>query len=450
MATIDQVVNVSITATSATPSLPGVDIPAIIAYHTHNTDLVRTYFDVTDMVTDGFGVNEPAYLAALALISQDPRPAQFKVIRATGDYQQTMTFKVTNLNAGAIVGLTFRKPDGTTVDWKRTNPGAETAIQIATALVALAPAGVTMANGGGTLDTVTITVTTHHNVWYPRGVLTAGGDYLDTTGAPTGAALGTDLDAAVLVDPNFYGLSGVLMSDAAIQAIAVWAEANKRLHSYTTPNTDNINTNNAGIFQTLKTAAYNYSIGLYKDKPEQYGGVAWEAQRFTADPGSDTWAYKTLEAVDVDALTPTQITNAGQLVDPATKNGNVYISIANTNNTVDGRCASGMYADIRRGIDAMSRDIQIAVFTAIKNNPKLPYTRKGIATIGGEIAGVIKRYIASGFISNDAGFEYQIQLPDLATISTSDKQKRKLRNVKFTCTAQGAIQTVFVQGSLNF
>ena len=69
MGNIDQIVNVQITAQSNAPSRESFGVPAILAYHTHNTDLIRTYNDLAGMVSDGFSSNEPAYLMATAIVS---------------------------------------------------------------------------------------------------------------------------------------------------------------------------------------------------------------------------------------------------------------------------------------------------------------------------------------------------------------------------------------------
>jgi hypothetical protein len=167
------------------------------------------------------------------------------------------------------------------------------------------------------------------------------------------------------------------------------------------------------------------------------------AQRFTADPGSDTWAFKTIAGASVDALTPTQQTNI------TANNGNFYINMSGVNITFDGRAASGLFIDLTRGVDALSADIQNRVATLLVRLPKLPYTRAGIATVGGEVAASLQAFVNTGFISNDAGFEAQVTVPDLADVSSSDKATRTLRNVKFNAYATGGIHKVLIQGVVN-
>ena len=178
------------------------------------------------------------------------------------------------------------------------------------------------------------------------------------------------------------------------------------------------------------------------------------ANRFTDDAGSDTWAFVSLEGVAVDSLTPAQISAATPLDGGTANNGNVYVTFANVNATLNGICASGMYADIRRGIDALSTDLQVAVLTTLYNasnaGKKVPFTRKGVSSIKAAMNGVLQQYVNVGFLSNDPGNQFAVTAPDPTTASSTDKAQRILRNMNFTAVAQGAVQTVLINGSISF
>src|ERR1700690_4369407 len=112
MADLDNIVNVSITVTSAAPTRGNFGTPAIYAYHTHNTDKIRTYFDTAGMVADGFATTEPAYLMASSILEQSPHSPTFKVIRGSVANVQRFTFQVTDSNVGDKIGLTVTDPLG--------------------------------------------------------------------------------------------------------------------------------------------------------------------------------------------------------------------------------------------------------------------------------------------------------------------------------------------------
>lgn len=450
MSLIDLILQVNISANSATPSIPGTDTIALVGYHTHNTDRIRTYFDPADMLTDGFSSTEALYLMAASLAQQNPRPAKFKVIRGTTSVAQRMTFKVTDTNVGDAVGFNIVNASGVVTPVFHTVTGGQTAAQIATALQGTSVTGATLTIDGGDNTQVDIAVTAAGVMWGWYGAF--GGNITDTTAS---ASPQNDLAAAALVDPDFYGVAGEWFDANNIAAIAAWTEANARLHVYTTGDSANL-VASTGVFSTLKASAYNRSVGLFSGSPKGngstfgYSGIAWMSQRFTDDPGSDTWAYKTLAGPIVDALNATQIQAATPLLGATANNGNVYVPFGGLNATLEGVCASGLYADIQRGIDALSRDIQSRLYILLKTAKKIPYTRKGIGMVQGEIEAALAAFVTTGFLSNDVGFAPQVSVPDVSTVAPADKANRILRSVKFTCTAQGAIQAVIVSGTINF
>lgn len=455
MALIDLIVDVNIAATQAAPSLPGTDIPAYIGYHTHWTDRIRTYFDPADMLTDGFTVNDPLYLMAASAFSQSPHINQFKIIRGTTSVAQVMHFKVTIDNTadgavGQVVGMDLTKPDGTVVTtFHHTVATTETDAQIATALAALTISGLTLAVDGGDTAQVNITVGTSGAIWYPSGV--EGGTFHDVTAS---ASPQTDLAAAALIDADFYCVSGAWLSPANISAIATWVDSNARIQAYTTADTLPTSTGGGGIFPTLKATGSNRNYGQYSGTPRTYGAVGLAANRLTDDAGADTWAFVTVVGTPTDALTPSQISAATPLDGGVADNGNVYVSVANTGNTLNGVAASGLFIDLQRGIDALATEIKLQIFTAMRAasaaGKKIPYTRKGATIIKGIIANVLNGFTNSGFLSDDIDAKFVVTVPDIKTVSATDKAKRILRNVNFTCTASNAIQTVVIRGNVTF
>ena len=443
MGPIDSIVNVQITATTATPQLPNFGTPAILAYHTHYPDLIRTYSNLGGMTSDGFVATEPAMIMATAILSQSPTVPTFKVIRATGLVQQTftVTYAAGDLKVGQAVGFEVVGVNRTVTSCYHTVTGADTLITLAAAIAAFVPNGCTIATDG--ISKVTLTVTASGNVVYFQGQ--NGGTYLDTT--PT-ATPGTDLTAALLVDSSWYGFTGEHQDATNILAGSVWAESNKRFHCYTTADTNNLGAG-TGIGAALKTAGYNYSFGMFSGTPAAYGATALEAQRFTAVPGSDTWAFKQLAGVTADSLSPTQITNLQG------NNLNYYLAnVAGVNITQTGVCASGVYADIRRGIDALAAQIQIQVYTLLVTLPKLPYDPSGLGMIAAEVKSALAQFTASAsnpaaLLRNDPGYQWSVSVPAMSTVTSIDRSTRTLRNVQFVAYAQNAVQTVMITGTVN-
>ncbi len=432
---LDTAIQVNITATSATLSVPDTTIPALIGYHTYNTDLIRSYTDLTGMTSDGFLTTDPLYLMALNLVSQNPRPAEFRVIRGTTAAAQTTTFVVTNNTVGASVGFTLTLA-GVATDCHHVVTAGQTTTQVATAIATLADAaaGITSTNSAST--TVTTLTTAAGAIAYQSAVF--GGTFTDNTAT---AAPGTDLDAALLVDNSWYGITGEWVGETNITLVAAWAEANKKMHFYSTG--DSAPLAGTGVFASLHALSYYRSVGLYETSPGNFGSVGWLARGLVTFPGAYNFAYKTIAGDTVDVPTPTNITNM------QADNGNFTISMAGVNVAIDGRSAQGQFADIQIGVDGLTNDIRVSVGTLLVTVPKLPYTGKGMAAVQSAVAGALQRAVDGGFLSNDAGYEFAVTIPQLKNVSASDKQNRILRNVNFTATAQGAINKVIINGTVS-
>lgn len=433
----DTIISVTITATSATPTVANLETPAILAHVPSGvTALVSTYYDTAGMVSDGFSATGPAVLMATAICSQDPRPAQFKVIKAATKVAQTFTFQATDNTEGHVVGLTLLSPAGVSYPCYYTVESGKTTTNVASSVSALIDALADIASTP-TTDTVTASAGTTGTLWYPSLVM--GGKVADTT--PT-ATPNTDLDAAILVDSDWYGVSGMWLDPTNIGLIATWVEANKKLHAATTYDTANL-TSSSGTAYARKTAGQKRSYTQYSGTPSQYGALALMAQRLTAQPGTDTWAFKQLANVTIDNLSPSDTTAL------QANNCGFYMNIGGVNCTYEGKSGHGQYMDLTRLVDAIGYDVQLRIMTRLVTTPKAPYDAKGIAAIGGDVMASLQSFVGTGALSNDSGFEPQVSTPDIKTVSTSDKQNRILKNVKFNCYATGAMHKFQIAGVVN-
>lgn len=435
---VDSIVVVSITATSAQPTVGNFGTPLFIQYHTHNTDKVRTYTDLAGMVTDGFSVYEPAYLWATKVLSQNPHPPEFKIGRGTTAVAQHMTFVAATPSTGDTVGMTLALPTGTSVTATTTAVSGWTASNAASALGAIIGSVSGVASTTVTSASIAITWTTAGNIVYPSTIL--GGAYTDDTAS---SSPGTDLDAIKLVDDDFYGVTGAIMSKADITAVAVWVAANKKTHYYTTADDDNRSGVSAGVMHDLNAAGYKRSYGQWSGTPAQYGASALEALEFTYDPGTYTDAFKGLEGITIDSLTATQRGNI------TTNSGNYYVNIGGVNATFDGRSAQGQFMDLTRFLDALENDIQVRVFTLLVNLPKVPYDSIGYGMIGAEIGASLASFVLTGALSNDPDDQPKVVLPLISDASSADRLARTARGFKFSCLYTSAIQKVLIQGVVN-
>lgn len=432
---IEDVVDVTITATSATPSLPGFNIPAVIAYHTHNTDLIRFYTSLSAMVADSFTTSEPAYRMAQSILAQSPHVKKFAVIRATSAIAQTFTLTVTDNTNGHQVGCTIVAPDGTETACYHT-VSSETTTQVATAVASLIDALANIAAvGSGAV--VTATGGTAGQIWYAYKL--QGCDFADTTADATPEA---DLNATVLVDNTWYGISGAWLSSANIAKIAAWAQSNKKLHGYTTADAAN-KTAGSGVMHTMKTDDYDRTYGDFSATPQTYSGTGLMGKQLSKTPGASNWAFKSVQGTPVDNLTETE---QGHIT---TNNGNYYTTLGGVPVMFDGRTASGQYIDITVGVDSLERYVQLRVATLLTTLERLPFTRAGISMARAAVMAGIQDSVRDGFLTEEAGFEPQITMPALEDIPPSDKAARLLEGIQIVAYAQGAINKVKLNITVN-
>ena len=451
MGILDTLVPVTITASGATPQVANYGTPAIICYHTLNSDYIRTYTDVEGYLDEpGAAATDPAYYMLSTIFSQEPSPSSAKLIRGTSAVTQSCTFTVNDAGGattvpGDVYGYQVVGTDGVVVDMYHTATVGQTPTQVATAIAALTdPTGVTTTSA---LAVVTSATNTAGKIAYYQGV--KGGVFIDNT--PT-ASPATDLNNALGIDTDWYTITSEHQDRNNIAAVASWAETNEKFHAYSTMDS-NAKTAGTGIGATMKAAAYSYTFGMWGGTSIQYGALALAAQRLTADPGTDTWAYKTLAGVTADSLTATEITALGT----ETANGNrlnYYITVAGVNVTRFGICASGMYADLRRGIDALAARIQINEFQLVSSSPKIPFDPGGIAILAGGVRSGLAQFTATpvqqaALLRSDPGYAPQVFPPAIADTNATDRGNRYLNSIRFTAYAQNAVQIVAISGAVN-
>lgn len=224
-----------------------------------------------------------------------------------------------------------------------------------------------------------------------------------------------------------------------VTALAVTGGASQAVGTVTTtidPTTD--------LGAELKALSYDRTYGLFHTLANtEYPEAAWSGGRLPFNPGSQTWAFKTLRGVTVDNLTAAQKTKArGNNVNTYTSVGGVFI-------TQDGKTASGRFIDIRRGTDWLTATIEAEVYSRKVNSLKIPFTNAGIT----KLEDGVRAAIAQGqrpernFIALDP--EPVVTSPKASEVSSLDRIDRILNQITFTVQAAGAIHKTIIRGTLT-
>ncbi len=436
MSELDSVVSVNITANTVTPSRAGFGTALILGYHTRNTDDYRVYTDTAGMADDGFvsGVDEE-YDMARALFSQNPAPERVVVARMTSAPSFAYTVTVTSATEGQHIKLTVVDTAGVHQAIDRTIPAASSTSAEATAVAALIDAltGVS-ASAVGAVITVTPTSAGHRPICYAPTNCTLWESTAD-------ASYDDRLAALQLLNDDWYAVTIDSDSDANVQAVAAWVEAQKKVFVYSTNDTRELGNGTSVTGAALETAAYARTFWLWAERPSDHAQLAWLGMGLPQTPGSITWAHKTLAGVTVKQLTPTQ-----KLAVEAT-NGNHYLKVAGINVTRWGTVASGEKIDIVHGLDALEADIQESAFSVLANNGKVPYTGGGFDLIANAILGALRRFEGDQALLVTGSSV--VIMPAPSAINPADKALGKLPGIKFTATLQGAVLSMTINGTVS-
>lgn len=435
---LSEIVQVNITADTVTPDRAGFGVPMLAAYFppTIFADLSREYSTSAEMVTDGFPTGHPAVRMAQRIESQSPRPSTFKVGRRATPFDQEFRVIPTITTQGLIVGLDVLSPNGVTLtEIRYTNGPAETVATIVTALTALLNpiVGLTAVDN---VTAVACSADTTGDLFELRNFL-GGVTILDTTADP---GIVANLTAIRADDSDWYGLSIDSNSEAQAAALAAWAETEVILFGVDSGDEEVATDAVGNLAETLEAAAYNRTFLLFNRALGRYGATAWFGDRLSADPGSATWAMKTLAGIVADSLTTTQRTNI------ESNNANHYTRRAGIDITRQGTLASGRFIDVQRTIDAVTARIQEEVFDLLTSLEKVPYTDAGVGLVIAAVLGVLREFQQTGAL--DPAIDPVVTAPRVADVSAADKTARILPDVRFQATLAGAIHRVEIDGVL--
>lgn len=447
---LDSLVNVSITSNTQTPTRENFGTPLIAAYHAAWPERVRTYTSLAAMVSDGFAVTHPAYLAASAIKAQNPSPPSWKVGRRALAPTHSIALKCLSATEGDKYSFKIGLAGGTLTLIEYTVGAAETTTDVATAIELLVEAVTGIASTSST-HTITATVASPSATSYLMDVAEWNPAMLEVKDGTADPGIATDLAAILVEDPDWYGLALDSNSKAEVVAAAAWCESNKKLFPSNTSDTEcGSNSVSNDVMSTLKSSAYVYTgVAFSGKKLLSYSGAAWLGNRLTATPGSDTWANKTLRGVPADDIRSLPAAKETVIL---SKGGNTYQTIAGLSVTGPGKSASGEFFDVTRFVDWLRSEIKVRLFARLANSPKIPFTDAGAQSVAVTIQGALNDGVTNGGFDPGNGSDIPapyVTVPRVADVSSIDRGNRNLPGVKFTGRLAGAIHTLTVQGEVS-
>ena len=409
---------------------------------------------LAQMVTDGFAVTDPAYLAAQAICSQTPRPPTFKVLCGRSDFTHDFDLAPTTFAVGETISFSLTKA-GVTRSYTRPCGGVSLAAE-ATAIALDVNNDPSGWGSGGSVETVVAGVGNvvqfravvpgigANDLWYAtsRSNITYADQSPDRgIAAEMTAILAADSDWYMLVPADAFGAT-----ELALLATSVQGATNKMMSAMSQ---DAAVLAGTGVGQTLVAADRTRSIMHYSGASlRTYLSGAVAGRFLPEDPGTEIWAMKSVSGPSPDTLTAAE--SAAAHADYTNTYEGVSVggvTVVNGNLFKGWTCGSSeTFADQIRLIDALVFEVQARVLSLFRSSRKVPYTDAGLGQIKGAILAAIKAFQPDGLV---VGTEF-CDVPRVADISAIDKAARRLPDVVFGATMAGAVLTVTISGTLEY
>ena len=430
---LDDLVKVTITTAATAPTAVGFGTPLAMGFTTVFPELTRIYTNTADMLTDGFVSTDSLFRLVSAILSQNPKVTRVIV----GRMEKAMTQIVLVTPVAPVKDNTDYTVTINGVAFTIDSGGGATPASIATALFTAINLGgepVTAVDNTGSL-TLTADV--------PGDLFTYEVDrtLLDTSDDTVDAGVVADYNAIQNENDDFYSVHLASQSSAEVLALAAIIETQVKLMVVTSQDTDIPKAAGGDLASALQTASFARSGLLFHTKAHQYGGPAWAGVMLPKDPGSATWKFKQLAAVDVTVLTTTEQSNLKG------KNANRYVQVSGINITCEGVSSAGEFVDITRGVDWLRSRLQERIFAKLANLDKVPFTDDGIGIVENEVRGQLDDAIAVGLLAADP--PPTVTVPLASEVPFVDKAARLLRDVNFAATLAGAIHNLEITGAVT-
>lgn len=243
----------------------------------------------------------------------------------------------------------------------------------------------------------------------------------------------------VLGISGWYGLALADAQEGDLGEAARLVEDAEKIFAFCTQEKEN----------PLAGKGYMRTFGIYSEN--KYAHAAWMAKAFSFDPGSETWAYKSLSGVEPSSLSSRDMRSLEEA------GLNYYVACAGRNITRDGKTAGGEWIDVIRFRDWLKNQMQVKIYGLFVKNPKIPYTDAGITLVENQMEAVLVSGQRAGGIADTEYDEedspvpgYTVAVPRATSISSAQRAKRILSGCQFTARLSGAIHVVELTGNLTF
>ncbi|MND61437.1 hypothetical protein D3C80_526960 [compost metagenome] len=426
MTALTDIIEIQITRETAAVAQTNFNVPLFISAHTEFPERARTYNSLSAVAED-FATSDSAYIAASKLFSQQIRPANIVIGRRA---VPGATVNVVTVATGPYVMTINEQP------YTFVATGSSTNIEIG--------AGLKTAYDVSPIVGVTVT----DNLDGSLTVVSASGFSLKLTlnmskaNQPSVESWVDAIEAVQAVDDTWYVVTISSHLEADVLAVASAIEAKKKIFATSSSSLDIKTTATTDTFSKLQAAAYQRTFGLWSATADtEYPECAWVGFQLQEQPGSNTWAYKTLSGVTVSRLSATEAKNIQD------KNGSTYEFIGGLNTTVGAKMFGGEWIDVMIFVDWLEQRMKERLWSRMANSKKIPYTAAGAAIIEAEVRAQLNDGIRVGGLADSPA--PRVSVPDILTMSQNMRAQRIFEGLTFEARLAGAIHFVKIRGTVT-
>jgi len=249
------------------------------------------------------------------------------------------------------------------------------------------------------------------------------------------------IQAIRAVNDDWYGVAIESRDAANILPTAAYINAVNKVFLAATADADVPDAGETGdVASTLLDLNRDRTLLFYHSQAATlYPEVALAGRMLPLDPGSATWAWKTLSGIPSDNL------SAPQRSALEAKRATYYTNVAGNNVTFEGATSQlGVFLDIIRGSDWLKVRMAEDIVAKLASTNKIPY-------IGGEE--IFEQLIRSRLdIAVDRGLiaeGYSVIVPVASEQEASDRAARIYRNITFRAVLTGAVHKAEIRGTVT-
>jgi len=440
---IDSIVQVTIDRQTKLPTQTGFGTPAILDINTWQTPDVAEYEEAQELLDAGASTADEAYKSALAVLSQNPRPASLKVLKRASNVAQINSVT----NGGADDGTYTHKINESEFNFVASSDTIE---QIRDGLVAAINGGSEPVTAAPvSTDQYTLTADTA-GVGFSSEFPNNPNSNLSQVETADNVGAASELARLRQIDSDWYFLLTTDRNSTFLLQLSQAVESELILFGFETDDADSKDlppsTDTTSLFAVLQATNRDRTFYVWTKNSnlDNYIASAIVGKMAPKVPGSATWKFKTLAGpLADDELTTTEKSNI------QSKNGNVYNTIGGIAIFEEGKVAGGEFIDIIRGTDLLTVRIQEQIYTLLVNEDKVPMDDGGIEAVALQVEDVLFNIGVANAILRGGDDAPVVTVPGVNDISQADRINRFLNKISFTGFYAGAIHKAKIEGVLT-